>query len=288
VAGLHSTSRATTPAPNWNAAGQQSADRRSVGKLAEAVEPGFYAKKQVHSQSRLISASHRARFALGLRLAQQLGGARVLDHGCGDGTFLALLLDGTHPPTEAVGTEIDAHIVDDCRRRFGAHDALRFELTTDLERPEHAGQFDTIYCMEVLEHVIDPALELDRMWRLLAPGGALLISVPIEIGVPVMVKQVVRRVAGWRGVGHYPGTAGYTPVEMLRTLVAGDRQHIDRPVYQRPDGLPFHDHKGFNWRVLRTRIRERFDLERESTSPVGWLGHQLGTQRWFVARKRAL
>jgi hypothetical protein len=30
-----------------------------------------------------------------------------------------------------------------------------------------------------------------------------------------------------------------------------------------------------------------FDLVRESTSPVEWLGPQLGTQRWLIARKRA-
>jgi SAM-dependent methyltransferase len=258
-----------------------------VGKLAEAVQSGYYAQKQVFSRSRLISASHKARFATGLALAREIGGARVLDHGCGDGTFLALLLDGESATREAVGTEIDAHIVDDCRRRFGAHDELSFALTSELERPGHEGQFDTVYCMEVLEHVIDPGQELDKMARWLAPGGTLLVSVPIEIGFPVVVKQIVRRVAGWRGVGHYPGTMGYSPVEMLRSIVAGERQHVVRPVHHRPDGLAFHDHKGFNWRALRAAIRQRFDLVRETTSPVGWLGPQLGTQRWFIARKRA-
>jgi SAM-dependent methyltransferase len=257
-----------------------------VGKFAEAVQSGYYAQKQVFSRSRLISASHRARFATGLDLAREIGGTRVLDHGCGDGTFLALLLDGPHAPREAIGAEIDAHIVDDCRRRFGAHDELSFVLTTDLERGEHEGQFDTVYCMEVLEHVVDPTHELDKMERWLVPGGTLLVSVPIEIGLPVVVKQIVRRIAGWRGVGHYPGTTGYTPLELLRTIFAGERQHVVRPVHQRADGLPFHDHKGFNWRLLRARIRERFDLVRETTSPVGWLGPQLGTQRWFIARKR--
>ena len=48
----------------------------------------------------------------------------------------------------------------------------------------------------------------------------------------------------------------------------------------------FHDHKGFNWRVLRALVSADFDLVRESTSPVEWLGPQLGTQRWLIARKR--
>jgi predicted SAM-dependent methyltransferase len=146
-------------------------------------------------------------------------------------------------------------------------------------------RFDTIYCMEVFEHVVDPAPILDRLHRLLVPGGALVISVPIETGLPLIVKQIVRTVAGWRGIGHYPGTTGYTPMELLRSVFAGSSQHITRPVFSHQDGSTFHDHKGFNWRVLRSLIAARFELIRQTTSPVGALGPQLGTQRWFIARK---
>ena len=63
-----------------------------------------------------------------------------------------------------------------------------------------------VFCMEVLEHVVDGSPVLSGWRRLLAPGGALIISVPVETGVPIMVKQIVRRLAGWRKIGHYPGT----------------------------------------------------------------------------------
>ena len=91
---------------------------------------------------------------------------------------------------------------------------------------------------------------------------------------------------GWRGVGHYPGTTGYTPLELLRSVFARSTQHITRPVISRDDGSTFHDHKGFNWRTLRALVSAEFDLVQESTSPVAWLGPQLGTQRWLIARKR--
>jgi hypothetical protein len=103
----------------------------------------------------------------------------------------------------------------------------------------------------------------------------------------VVVKQIVRRIAGWRGVGHYPGTTGYTLLELLRSILAGSTQHIARPIVTREDGSASYDHKGFNWRVLRGLVGTEFDLVRESTSPVEWLGPQLGTQRWLIARKRA-
>jgi SAM-dependent methyltransferase len=255
--------------------------------LLDAVRSGYYAQSQIYSRSTLISWSHRGRFATGLRLAREVAGMRTLDYGCGDGTFLGLLAHGESAPRLAVGAEIDQSIVDDCRGRFGEQKGLHFMLIEDLDRPAHQATYDAIYCMEVFEHVIDPVPLLERFDRLLAPGGTLVISVPIETGIPVVVKQLVRRVAGWRGVGHYPGTTGYTFLELLRSVCARSTQHITRPVITRDDGTTFHDHKGFNWRVLRTLVRERFDLSRESTSPVEWLGPQLGTQRWLIAKKRS-
>jgi SAM-dependent methyltransferase len=258
-----------------------------VGPLIDAVREGFYAQKQINSRSRLIAWSHRGRFATSLRLAREVAGARALDYGCGDGTFLGLLMNGEPAPRLAVGAELTTSIVADCRERFKAQNGLHFMLIEDLERPAHQGAYDVVYCMEVLEHVIDPAAMLDAFERLLAPGGTLVISVPIETGIPVVAKQLVRRIAGWRGIGHYPGTTAYTPIEMLRSVFARSTQHITRPVHTREDGSAFHDHKGFNWRVLRRLVSARFDLLRESTSPVQWLGPHLGTQRWLIARKRA-
>jgi SAM-dependent methyltransferase len=258
-----------------------------MSMLLDAVRAGFYAQKQINSRSRLIAWSHRGRFATGLRLAREIGGTRTLDYGCGDGTFLALLMNGEPAPRVAVGAELTTTIVADCRERFKTQKGLHFMLIEDLARHAHQGAYDAIYCMEVLEHVVDPAAMLDTFKRLLAPGGTLVISVPIETGIPVVVKQIVRRIAGWRGVGHYPGTTGYTFLEMLRSVFARSTQHITRPVITREDGSTFHDHKGFNWRVLRGLVTAEFDLVRESTSPVEWLGPQLGTQRWLIARKGA-
>jgi SAM-dependent methyltransferase len=258
-----------------------------VKNLSDAIRSGYYAQSQIYSRASLISWSHRGRFATGLKLANEIAGARTLDYGCGDGTFLAMLAGGSSAPRLSVGAELYPAMIEECRQRFAGHDSLQFMLISGLDRPEQQGSYDAIYCMEVFEHVPDPVPLLDQFNRLLAPEGTVVISVPIETGLPVVVKQLVRRIAGWRGIGYYPGTTGYSPSEMLRSVFAGSTQHITRPLLSRDDGTTFHDHKGFNWRVLRGLVAERFDLIREDTSPVGWLGPQLGTQRWFVARKKA-
>jgi SAM-dependent methyltransferase len=252
----------------------------------DPIRQGHYAAKQLHSRDRLISWSHRRRFECGLALAGDLAGQRILDYGCGDGTFLALLQRGDDAPAHAVGAEIDSRIVIDCRRRFAGLPAMRFVDVGSLQDAAETASFDAVFCMEVLEHVVDPMPLLADFARLLRPGGRLVVSVPIETGPSVVVKQIVRRVAGWRGIGDYPGTSSYGPLEIVRSVFAGAQQHIQRPVFPTADGRLFHDHKGFNWRVLRAAVAERFELVRTATSPFDWAGANLSTQAWFVARRR--
>jgi len=141
--------------------------------------------------------------------------------------------------------------------------------------------------MEVLEHVVEIEPLLDNFTRLLAPEGLLLVSVPIETGPPLLVKQAVRRVAGWRGIGDYPGTSSYSLTELTASLFAsGKRQHITRPVHMDPGGGPFHDHKGFNWMMLREMLCRKFCLEETKASPLAWLSPFLASQVWLLLRKK--
>jgi 2-polyprenyl-3-methyl-5-hydroxy-6-metoxy-1,4-benzoquinol methylase len=250
-----------------------------------AIDSGCYAREQIHSRDRLIAWSHRRRFTTALMLGRQFAGQRLLDYGCGDGTFLGLLMSGTARPSAAVGAEIHQDMIDDLRSRFADYPGLNFARTDELSRAEEVHRYDGIFCMEVLEHVVDWHPLLGEFERLLKPGGHLVVSTPIEIGLPLLVKQAVRRVAGWRGIGHYPGTTSYTTVELVKSVFAKSTQHIVRPVFE--DGeIPFHDHKGFNWRVLRTTLTARFDIVGTLTSPMNWLGPQFATQIWFIAQKR--
>jgi SAM-dependent methyltransferase len=250
-----------------------------------ALREGHYAAKQIFCKDRLIAWSHRRRFEMGLRLAQRFGGQRILDYGCGDGTFLALMQASAAPPAAAVGAELDEFQVNDCRARLGSRAGLSFESIASLDDDAHRGRYDGVVCMEVLEHVVALDSVIDRLWRILAADGTLLVSVPVETGLPLLVKQAVRCVAGWRGIGDYPGTSPYTFREYWQRVIAGERQHIERPLCGTDGQAPFHDHKGFNWMALRARFRRRFVLERTLASPLPWLGPHLATQVWFELRK---
>jgi SAM-dependent methyltransferase len=257
-----------------------------VADLRDAVSGGHYAQKQILSRDKLVAWSHARRFATVLQLARQFTDRRILDYGSGDGTFLALAMMSDAPPALAVGAELLDHVIDDCRNRYRTEPRMSFVQVASLDTAAHMKRYDAVFCMEVLEHVFDWEPELARMSRLLAPGGSLIISVPVETGLPVLVKQTVRTVAGWRKIGHYPGTTPYTWRELTSAVFAGRTQHVTRPVFDFGGG-PAHDHKGFNWRVLRDRLRQQFDIIDIVASPFRWLGPGFATQVCFVCQHRA-
>jgi SAM-dependent methyltransferase len=253
--------------------------------LNRAIERGHYARKQLFSRDKLVAWSHGRRFDTAVSLSAEFAGKRMLDYGCGDGTFLALTMMTPDAPSVAVGADVSRPHIEDCRRRYRDERRLQFVAVEDLDAIGHFGRYDAVFCMEVLEHVVDWEPMLKRICRLLAPGGRLIVSVPVETGVPLIVKQAVRRIAGWRKIGHYPGSSPYSLAELTAGVFASSAQHLKRPVFDTGSG-PFHDHKGFNWMVLRARLCEQFAIERCFASPFSWLGPRFATQVWFVARPK--
>ena len=253
--------------------------------LRSAIGGGHYARKQIFSRDRLVAFSHGRRFETAVSLAKEFRGRRVLDYGCGDGTFLAMTMMGADAPALGVGAELSLDALNDCQARYGKEPRLQFVPVTGLDEPQHRARYDAVFCMEVFEHVVDWDPELARLERLLAPGGALILSVPVETGIPLILKQTVRRIAGWRGIGHYPGTSSYSLREIAASVLAGPAQHIRRPIFDTGTGWAY-DHKGLNWMVLRSRLERQFVITRIAASPFSWLGPHLATQAWFICRLR--
>lgn len=255
-------------------------------RAPESTKDGHFAVKQIYCRDRLISWTHQSRFTVGLELAEEFAGERILDYGSGDGTFLAMAMSAPHPPARAVGAELDPTVVGDCNTRFADLEGLAFVPIPSLDGEEHAGAYDAVFCMEVLEHVVNLDPVFDQFARLLAPDGKLMISVPVETGLPLIFKQTYRTIAGWRGIGDYPGVTPYTFGELFASLFPGSRQHIRRPVHLAPNGFASHDHKGFNWRHLLDLLSRRFTHEKTIASPVPALTPYFASQVWLQFRKR--
>ena len=103
-------------------------------------------------------------------------GRRVLEIGSGIGNLSTFLLDCER----LVLTDTREEYLDRLRTRFAKHPNVavaRLYLPTEVAAL--AGQqFDTIICLNVLEHVDDDATSLRAMRRMLTPGGRLILLVP--------------------------------------------------------------------------------------------------------------
>jgi SAM-dependent methyltransferase len=103
-------------------------------------------------------------------------GARVLEIGSGIGTLSAFLIDRAR----LVLTDTRAEYLERLRRRFaGRGNVSVARLYLPHEDAAVAGErFDTIICLNVLEHVEDDIGSLVAIRKLLAPSGRLVLLVP--------------------------------------------------------------------------------------------------------------
>ena len=250
------------------------------------IPPGHYAKKQLLSPSRLVRWSHGSRFRLARELVTPFAGRRLLDYGCGDGTFLAFVQD-LFP--DALGVDVAADQIADCASRFDGSPGIAFLPTSSLNDPRHLNRYELVVCMEVLEHCPDDiqVSVLDQMLAVTSPGGTVVISVPIEIGPPLAAKQGARALVALGGLSEYATRERYRPAELARMLFAGADTAIPRVEYDGEAGSRFTGHKGFNWRRLQKTIERPFEVERRLFSPMPLLGAWMNSQVWFVCRKRS-
>lgn len=164
-------------------------------------------------------AAHLPRTRAALGLLESVRFEDVLDIGCGEGD-VALEL-ARRFGARAVGVDISQVMVDVCRSRG---------LTTERADigceplPFADESFDLVYLAEVLEHLVSPDAAIRELWRVLRPGGHLLVSTPNLACLPnrllltLGVQPLYSEVSDERVVGRWLGAFGQggEPVGHLR------------------------------------------------------------------------
>ncbi len=99
-----------------------------------------------------------------------LSGRKVLDVGCGGGILTEAL---ARCGAQATGIDLSNESIEAAKvhaRQQGLDIEYRYE-NIDETASKHAGEFDAITCMEMLEHVPEPKKIIAACSRLLKPGG---------------------------------------------------------------------------------------------------------------------
>jgi len=161
-------------------------------------------------------------------------GDRVLEVGAGTGNMTRVM----YGRDLIVATDIEVPYLHVLRNRFGHFPSIRI-AKLDLNSDDHvalrAHAFDTVVCLNVLEHIEDDEQALRNLYDTLIPGGRLLLYVPEDPALyGTMDKQV----------GHFRRYS----VETLRSVIESAGFTVDKITHiNRLGRLPW----WFNGRVLR-------------------------------------
>lgn len=105
-------------------------------------------------------------------------GSEILEVGMGIGIFTEKLLGRG----KVFGVDIVPEFVEEARRRLGASrpglESLVADMGAGLPDSLRGRAFDTIVCMNVLEHIEDDRGTLKRFFSMLGSGGRLILVVP--------------------------------------------------------------------------------------------------------------
>jgi 2-polyprenyl-3-methyl-5-hydroxy-6-metoxy-1,4-benzoquinol methylase len=152
-------------AKNWTAAAPDESDRTALAEwYRQNSELYMFAISAYNLDYKRIRSN--------LKVLQYARGA-CLDYGAGNGEILLELARRGHPVTYFDVEGVSARFAQDRAQRQNLEVKFRFSkeaLTED--------RFDTIFSLDVLEHVPDLQGELNFLSSLLKPGGLLLFDVP--------------------------------------------------------------------------------------------------------------
>lgn len=172
------------------------------------------------------SAFHRYRVDKVLQIREPGRDDRVLDLGCGWGTFCFAL---GHRVREMVGLDFSRRSVELCERRLPATGLknVSFVCADARETGLDDGSFDLIIAADLMEHLYpdDSREVLHECFRLLRPGGYLSLWTPHRGHLLEVLKN--RDTLLKRDVSH----VDYKSMDRLKSLVQGANFLVEKAYY---------------------------------------------------------
>jgi SAM-dependent methyltransferase len=140
-----------------------------VSQLAFDEETG----KQLEALYRIGDAVRRRRLVRAALAAAP--GERILDVGCGPGFYCAELLEEVGLDGSVVGLDSSAPMLALAARRCEGHGNVEFHGADATSLPVEDASFDAALCVQVLEYVTDLPSGLAELYRVVRPGGRVVV-----------------------------------------------------------------------------------------------------------------
>ncbi|MBZ5552114.1 MAG: class I SAM-dependent methyltransferase [Acidobacteriia bacterium] len=210
------------------------------------------------------------RFQRALNCCPDSPQSRVMDFGCWEGHFLPSLLANYH---QVWGVDNDrASVVEEipgtwtilqCARSLCSEESpstshLRLVKADGQSLPVRGGFFDIVFCLDTLPYVRknSRAQVIIELRRVLKPGGTIIISLPVEMGASLVLRELLRRLSG-------SFQQNYKTSDLLRAILFSPRQQ--------PDENEAASLVGYDYREDIDAIESQFIIRRREFLPWNWL-----------------
>ena len=235
-------------------------------------QPSAYSQHTVNSPNRLKAWSHKTRYAKSVEFIRLNPHDTLLDFGTGD-AWLLVALAQKYPHAVMTGYDNADYMIERAVANTNAYPRIAiYQSLYELQER----RFDVITCLETFEHITGKGLNEASGWIVnhLKPDGRFIVSVPIEVGPPALVKNLIRLSLGQR-------PQNLTPITLLKATL-GIRQTIHR---RGEDNGFTGQHFGFDHRRLTTLIESHgVQQVRRLYSPLSWLGGAANSQVFMEFR----
>jgi len=135
---------------------------------------------------------HRRALLIRRHLGKRGLGKTCLELGCGTGKISEAVLGHVGSLTVS---DISAKLASDTAQRLGV--AWMQQDVCALDLPD--GSFDIVLSSECIEHAVDPVKALREMFRVLKPGGFVVLTTPNKLWYPVIWLSMATGIRKFQG-----------------------------------------------------------------------------------------
>lgn len=236
-----------------------------------------YSQRLLQQGNSLTRLAHRSRFSSVLNVLGNTKYNQALDYGCGDGWLLKTAYE-EGIISSGIGIDVADYMLEACQEIFVDIPGFQFGKPEEISQRITPKSCDLIFCTETLEHIGHPEKALEQILSYSQPGAKMVISVPIEIGPSLLLKQIGRYFA------NLGGNYGYERYKLNELFSAAILWNTNTFTSSHSSQSDYTGHKGFDYRKLEKTLQEKVTVEKTIFSPFPWSGDLLNSTVIWVCR----